>query len=207
MPQDHTEPLTGLTAAEVAERVERGQVNLNMELKTKSVRQLVFENLCTLFNLINIILAALVIAAGSWKNLTFLAIVVLNTGIGIVQALRSKRMVDKLTLLATKKARVMRDGEEVELDLEEIVLDDIVKIGRGDQIPADAVVIDGTAQVNESLLTGESDLIRKDPGSTLMSGSFLDSGLVYARVIHVGADNYVARINNEATTKPSTLKR
>lgn len=198
MPQDHTESLTGLTAAEVAERVERGQVNLNMELKTKSVRQLVIENLCTLFNLINIVLAALVIAAGSWKNLTFLAIVVLNTGIGIVQALRSKRMVDKLTLLATKKARVMRDGEEVELDLEEIVLDDIVKIGRGDQIPADAVVIDGTAQVNESLLTGESDLIRKDPGSTLMSGSFLDSGLVYARVIHVGADNYVARINNEA---------
>ena len=198
MPQEHATPITGLSAAEVAERVERGQVNLNMELKTKSVRELVIENLCTLFNLINVVLAALVIAAGSWKNLSFLAIVVLNTGIGIVQALRSKRMVDKLTLLATKKARVVRDGEEVEIDLEEIVLDDIVKIGRGDQIPADAVVIKGSAQVNESLLTGESDLIRKDPGATLMSGSFLDSGLVYARVVHVGADNYVSRINNEA---------
>ena len=198
MADDATESLHGLTAAEVAERVERGEVNLNMELKTKSVRELVLENLLTLFNLINVILAILVIIAGSWKNLTFLAIVVLNTGIGIFQSLRSKRMVDRLTLLATKKAKVIRDGAECELDLEQIVLDDIVKLGRGDQIPADAVVVKGSAQVNESLLTGESDLIKKDPGATLMSGSFVDSGLVYARVIHVGADNYVARINNEA---------
>ena len=108
MPQDHTEPLTGLTAAEVAERVERGQVNLNMELKTKSVRQLVIENLCTLFNLINIVLAALVIAAGSWKNLTFLAIVVLNTGIGIVQALRSKRMVRALCAMGRRSSLILR---------------------------------------------------------------------------------------------------
>lgn len=107
-------------------------------------------------------------------------------------------MVDKLTLLATKKARVIRDGREVELDLDQIVIDDLVKLGRGDQIPADAIVVDGEAQVNESLLTGESDLIKKTPGDELMSGSFLDSGLVYARVIHVGAENYVAKINNEA---------
>lgn len=198
MPDNSTPSLSGLTAAEVAERVARGQVNLNMELKTKSVRELVLENVLTLFNLINLVLAALVVLAGSWKNLTFLAIVVLNTGIGVVQSLRSKRMVDRLTLLAAKKARVMRDGAEVELDLEEIVLDDIVKIGRGDQIPADAVVVSGVAQVNESLLTGESDLIKKGVGDTLMSGSFIDSGLVFARVVHVGADNYVARINNEA---------
>ena len=110
MADDATESLHGLTAAEVAERVERGEVNLNMELKTKSVRELVLENLLTLFNLINVILAILVIIAGSWKNLTFLAIVVLNTGIGIFQSLRSKRMVDRLTLLATKKAKVIRDG-------------------------------------------------------------------------------------------------
>ena len=143
-------------------------------------------------------LAVLVILAGSFKNLTFLAIVVLNTGIGIVQALRSKRMVDKLTLLATKKVKVVRDGLEVELDLDEIVIDDVVKLGRGDQIPADAIVLAGEAQVNESLLTGESNLIKKELGSDLMSGSFLDSGLVYARVVHVGAENYVAKINNEA---------
>ena len=191
-------PLSGLTSAEVAERVAQGKVNLNMELKTKTVRELVLENLLTLFNLINVVLAVLVVITGSFKNLTFLLIVLLNTLIGVVQSLRSKRLVDKLTLLATKKATCIRDGSEVELDLDQIVLDDVVKLGRGDQIPADAVVVLGSAQVNESLLTGESNLIKKDPGSELMSGSFLDSGLVYARVVHVGADNYVAKINNEA---------
>ena len=188
----------GLTSEEVRERIAAGKVNENMELKTKTVRELLIENLCTLFNLINVVLAVLVIMAGSFKNLTFLLIVVLNTMIGLVQSIRSKRMVDKLTLLATKKAVCVRDGVECELDLDQIVLDDVVRLGRGDQIPADAVVIKGTAQVNESLLTGESNLIKKDPGSELMSGSFLDSGLVYARVIHVGAENYVAKINNEA---------
>lgn len=190
--------LSGLTAEEVRDRIAAGKVNVNTELKTKTVRQLVLENLCTLFNLINVVLAVLVIATGAFKNLTFLGIVFLNTGIGIVQALRSKRMVDRLTLLASKKAVALRDGAEVELDLDQIVLDDVLKLGRGDQIPADSVVVRGDAQVNESLLTGESDLIRKQPGDELMSGSFLDSGLVYARVVHVGADNYVARINNEA---------
>ncbi len=188
----------GLTADEVRARIAAGRVNVNMELKTKSVRELIADNLFTLFNLINLILAILVIIAGSFKNLSFLAIVMLNMGIGVVQSLRSKRMVDKLTLLAAKKAVVVRDGVETELDLDEIVIDDLVKLGRGDQIPADAVVISGEAQVNESLLTGESNLIRKTPGADLMSGSFLDSGLVYARVVHVGAENYVAKINNEA---------
>ena len=192
------EPLTGLTLEEVRTRIEAGQVNVNVELKTKSVRQLVIENVCTLFNLINIVLAALVIATGSIKNLTFLLIVVLNTGIGIFQALRSKRMVDKLTLLVSKRATVIRGGQESEIDLDQIVLGDLVRLGRGDQIPADAVVVQGEALVNESLLTGESDLIRKEPGSHLMSGSFVDSGIVCARVEHVGADNYVARINSEA---------
>ena len=192
------EPLSGLSLDEVQQRIDAGQVNVNMELKTKSVRELIIENTLTLFNLINVILAVLVIITGSFKNLTFLLIVILNTGIGIFQSLRSKRMVDKLTLLVSKRARVIRGGEESEIDLEQIVKDDIVRLGRGDQIPADAVVVQGEAQVNESLLTGESDLIRKVPGSHLMSGSFVDSGVVCARVEHVGADNYVARINNEA---------
>ena len=124
--------------------------------------------------------------------------VFLNTAIGVIQSMRSKKMVDKLTLLTSKKATAVRDGAEVELDLDQIVLDDIIRLGRGDQIPADAVVVSGEALVNESLLTGESDLIKKQPGSELMSGSFIDSGLLRARVIHVGADNYVAKINNEA---------
>lgn len=187
----------GLSTAEVEERIAAGKINRNMELKTKSVKELI-ENLCTLFNLINVILAFLVILTGSFKNLTFLFVVFLNTAIGVIQSMRSKKMVDKLTLLTSKKAIAVRDGAEVELDLDQIVLDDIIRLGRGDQIPADAVVVSGEALVNESLLTGESDLIKKQPGSELMSGSFIDSGLLRARVIHVGADNYVATINNEA---------
>ena len=189
---------TGLTAAEVEERIAAGKVNVNTDLKTKSVRELVVENVCTLFNLINLVLALLVVLTGAWKNLTFLGIVLANTAIGIVQALRSKRMVDRLTLLSAKKAVALREGRMVELDLDQIVLDDLVRLGRGDQIPADAVVVEGDAHVNESLLTGESNPIHKKPGSELMSGSFIDSGLILARVVHVGADNYVARINNEA---------
>lgn len=188
----------GLTTAEVEERIAAGKVNVNTELKTKSVRELVLENVCTLFNMINLVLALLVIATGAWKNLSFLGIVVANTGIGIIQALRSKRMVDKLTLLATKKAVAVRNGAEVELDLDQIVLDDLVCLGRGDQIPADARVVSGECHVNESLLTGESNPIHKRPGDELMSGSFIDAGTVCARVVHVGAENYVARINNEA---------
>lgn len=188
----------GLSTAEVEERIAAGKINRSMELKTKSVKELIIENLCTLFNLINVILAFLVILTGSFKNLTFLFVVFLNTAIGVIQSMRSKKMVDKLTLLTSKKAIAVRDGAEVELDLDQIVLDDIIRLGRGDQIPADAVVVSGEALVNESLLTGESDLIKKQPGSELMSGSFIDSGLLRARVIHVGADNYVVKINNEA---------
>ena len=195
---DQRDALLGLTSEEVLARIAEGKVNVNTDLKTKSVRQLVIENTCTLFNLINVALAVLVIATGAFKNLTFLGIVFLNTAIGIIQSLRSKRMVDKLTLLAAKRAVAVRDGVEVELELDQIVLDDLIKLGRGDQIPADAVVVSGEAQANESLLTGESNLIRKQPGSELMSGSFIDSGHVLARVVHVGADSYVARINNEA---------
>ena len=165
----------GLSTAEVEERIAAGKINRNMELKTKSVKELIIENLCTLFNLINVILAFLVILTGSFKNLTFLFVVFLNTAIGVIQSMRSKKMVDKLTLLTSKKAIAVRDGAEVELDLDQIVLDDIIRLGRGDQIPADAVVVSGEALVNESLLTGESDLIKKQPGSELMSGSFIDS--------------------------------
>lgn len=190
--------LKGLTASEVEERIAAGKVNVNTGLKTKSVRELIMDNVCTLFNLINLVLAALVVLTGAWKNLTFLFIVLANTAIGIMQALRSKRLVDRLTLLASKKAVAVRDGSLVELDLDQIVIDDLVRLGRGDQVPADSVVVEGEGHVNESLLTGESDPIHKVVGSELMSGSFLDSGLILARVTHVGADNYVARISNEA---------
>lgn len=139
----------GLSTGEVEQRIAAGKINRNMELKTKSVRELIIENLCTLFNLINVVLAVLVLLTGSFKNLTFLFVVFLNTAIGVIQSMRSKRMVDKLTLLTSKKAIAVRDGAEVELDLDQIVLDDIIRLGRGDQIPADAVVVSGEALVNE----------------------------------------------------------
>ena len=119
----------GLSTAEVEERIAAGKINRNMELKTKSVKELIIENLCTLFNLINVILAFLVILTGSFKNLTFLFVVFLNTAIGVIQSMRSKKMVDKLTLLTSKKAIAVRDGAEVELDLDQIVLDDIIYHG------------------------------------------------------------------------------
>ena len=200
----------GLSTAEVEERIAAGKINRNMELKTKSVRELIIENLCTLFNLINAVLAILVLLTGSFKNLTFLFVVFLNTAIGVIQSMRSKKMVDKLTLLTSKKAIAVRDGAEVELDLDQIVLDDIIRLGRGDQIPADAVVVSGEALVNESLLTGESDLIKKQPGSELMSGSFIDSGLLRARVIHVGANNeakYVKKVNSEIMNALNAIVR
>ena len=140
---------------------------------------------------------------GSFKNLTFLFVVFLNTAIGVIQSMRSKKMVDKLTLLTSKKAIAVRDGAEVELDLDQIVLDDIIRLGRGDQIPADAVVVSGEALVNESLLTGESDLIKKQSGSELMSGSFIDSGLLRDPRVMLAPTTTWQR----STTKPSTSKR
>ena len=190
--------VVGLTSEEVSERIAEGKVNVNADIKTKSVREIILENICTLFNLINVVLAIMVIITGSYKNLTFLITMGCNVVIGTVQSLRSKHVVDKLTLLTTKKAVAVRDGAEVELDLDQIVVDDVIVLKRGDQIPADSVVVAGDAHVNESLLTGESDAVRKTVGSALLSGSFIDSGVLYARVVHVGADNYAAKINNEA---------
>ena len=190
--------LVGLTSAEVAQRVAEGQINVNVNLETKSIKQVIFEHICTLFNAINACLALMVIFTGEWRNVMFMGVVICNMLIGIVQELRSKHMVDKLTLLTSVHAHVLRDGEIQQIDVDQIVLDDIIQLGRGDQIPSDAIVVAGDANINESLLTGESNLIRKTEGSELMSGSFVDSGRIYARVIHVGADNYVSKINNEA---------
>ena len=156
----------GLTSSEVAERVAQGKVNVNTELKTKSVKELVIENTCTLFNLINIILAALVIVTGAWKNLTFLGVVVLNTGIGIVQALRSKRMVDKLTLLASKCAsRSRRSAGRTSISMRSCSTTSFGSAA-ATKIPADAVVVEGEGQVNESLLTGESDQSASAPAAS-----------------------------------------
>ena len=188
----------GLTAAEVAERVARGDVNADVDVKTRSVRQIVRENVCTLFNAINVILAVFVLFTGSYKNMLFMIVIVCNVIIGIVQEIRSKITTDRLSIVAGSHATVVRDGARKEVALHDIVRDDVVVLGRGDQVPADAVVVSGEADVNESLLTGESNLIKKAPGAELMSGSFVNAGTVCARVVHVGHENYAAKISAEA---------
>ena len=188
----------GLSAAEVEERVARGEVNVDAGVHTRSVRQIVRENTLTLFNAINVILAVFVLVTGSYKNMLFMVVIVCNTAIGIVQEIRSKRTTDRLSIVASSKATVLRDGARTELPLDQLVRDDVIELGRGDQIPADAEVVSGTCDVNESLLTGESKLVKKRPGDELMSGSFVNAGIVLARVVHVGAENYAAKISAEA---------
>ena len=170
----------GLSAAEVEERVARGEVNVDAGVHTRSVRQIVRENTLTLFNAINVILAVFVLVTGSYKNMLFMVVIVCNTAIGIVQEIRSKRTTDRLSIVASSKATVLRDGARTELPLDQLVRDDVIELGRGDQIPADAEVVSGTCDVNESLLTGESKLVKKRPGDELMSGSFVNAGIVLA---------------------------
>ena len=193
-----TDGIEGLSSSEVAAAREAGAVNADAGTKTRSVRDILHDNICTLFNLVNVILFAFVLVTGSLKNGLFMIVIVINTGIGIVQEIRSKQITDRLSIVAGSKAKVIRDGEQTEIALDEIVRGDCVVLGRGDQIPCDSTVIAGAANVDESLLTGESDLIPKAEGATLMSGSFVNSGSVVARVDHVGAENYAAKISAEA---------
>lgn len=190
--------ITGLTSEDIAQRLAQGRTNKNTDPHTKSVGQICAEHIFTLFNGINLILAVLVATTGSWRNLTFLIVVFANLGIGIVQEIRSKRTIDRLSIIAERPVCVRRGGADVKISHEEIVADDVLILTRGDQVSADAEVIWGTAGLNESLLTGESEPITKQTGDELMSGSFLDSGALLARVVRVGAESYAARINAEA---------
>lgn len=188
----------GLTSEEVKKRKAEGKVNISANLKTKSIGRIFYDNICTLFNLINVLLLVALLFVGSYKNMLFMGVVISNIAIGIFQEIRSKISVDKLTILSEKKVNVLRNGEIVEISKDEIVLDDIIVLSRGAQIPADCIVVDGDCKVNESLLTGESNLIEKKTGDELLSGSFINSGKCLAGVTKVGADCYAAKINNEA---------
>lgn len=190
--------LRGLTSAEAEQRKAEGKVNTASTVKTKSIKRIFIDNICTVFNGINVLLFILLMIVGSYKNLLFIGVVLFNTVIGIVQEIRSKKSVDKLTILTESKLSVLRDGEIVELSKDELVLDDIILLSRGNQVPADCILVDGECSANESLLTGESDLIAKKLGDELLSGSFIASGNCKCRVNRVGADSYAAKINNEA---------
>ena len=169
-----------------------------MEPPSKTTAEIVKSNVCTYFNLIFLIIAIFLILAGSFRDLTFLPVIIANTLIGIVQEIKAKKTLEKLSVLNAPKATAIRDGAEVTLAAEDLVLDDIVVFTAGKQICADAVVLEGEVQVNESLLTGESDEITKRPGDELMSGSFIVSGSCKSRLTQVGEDSYISRLTLEA---------
>ena len=189
---------SGLSQEQVQERIDSGWTNEMVTEGSKTVGQIIKGNLLTYFNLIFAILAILVVAAGSFRSLTFLPVVIANLFIGILQEIRAKKTLDQLTMLNAPKAEVVRNGHISEIPAEELVLDDIVIFRAGDQICADAIVLDGSVLGNEALLTGESDELRKELGDFLMSGSFVVSGECYARLERVGADSYISELTLEA---------
>ena len=190
--------LQGLSKQEVDKRIKEGNYNKILDNVSKSTKQIIIDNVFTFFNLLNIVLATLVILAKSYQNVLFIGIVISNTVIGIVQEIRAKKTIDKLTLVSASKAKLIRESKEVEVNTEEIVLDDIIKFSSGDQISVDSIVLQGNVEVNESLLTGEADEILKKEGDTLLSGSFIVSGSCYARVDKVGENCYASKITKEA---------
>ncbi len=190
--------LRGLTDDEVAERASRGLINANTDVKTKSVRQIVAEHALTLFNAVNLALAVLVLFTGQYRNMLFMCVVGANLLIGVTQEIRAKRMVDKLTILTQKEVTVIRASGERAIPPSQLVSDDLMRLAHGDQVPADAVIVEGFVSMNESLLTGEAKPVSKGPGDELLSGSFVDAGSLVARVTRVGAEGYAARINAEA---------
>lgn len=189
---------TGLTKEQVAEYRRNGWDNYSVEPPSKSRREIIRSNVVTYFNFIFLIISILLIMVGSFKDLTFLPIIIANSLIGIIQELNAKKVLDNLTVLNAPKSKVMRDGRIVSLPSEQLVLDDIVLFSAGNQIPADAIVVEGSVQANESLLTGESDEITKNPGDTLMSGSYIVSGSCYARLEKVGPDSYISKLTTQA---------
>ena len=193
----------GLTDAEVEQRIEQGLTNHTDISTDKTTKEIVVSNVCTYFNLIFLVITILLVAVGSFRNLTFLPIIIGNTVIGIVQELRAKKTLEKMSLLNAPHADVIRNGEMTQIATEKLVKDDVILLTAGKQICADAVVIDGSIQVNESLLTGEADEVEKPVGSTLMSGSFVVSGECYARLEKVGNESYISKLSMEAKSMGS----
>ncbi len=198
-----TDPEKGLSADEIASRVAEGKVNGDMDVKTKSVSQILRENIFTFFNFVFIVLAVLLVFCVDWKGniinalgqFGFMALIFFNTAIGIFQEMRAKRTIDKLSLISAPKATVIRDSKEEEVAVKDIVLDDMMLLTQGSQICADAIVREGSIEVNESLITGEPDAILKRPGDRIMSGSFVVSGKAKAQVEHIGLDNFATKIS------------
>lgn len=199
--------LQGLTQVEVKRRIDAGKTN-HFKAKTGSSNWEIFRrNVFNSFNVLNFAIFMALIAVQAWSNLFFFGIIVLNAFTGMMTELRARRMIDKLNLMNKDQIRVVRDGEVTSIDPKDIVLDDIMLLSAGEQVPSDAVVVDGMAELNEAMLTGESDHILKKDGKELLSGSYLVSGQVYARVIHVAEDNYANKLMLEAKTHKPIVSR
>lgn len=193
------DPQSGLSAEQVKRRFAQGENNYKVESSTLSVPEIVRSNVCTYFNLVFAVIAVLLAIVGAWSDMLFLPIIVANTCIGIIQEVHSKKVLDKLSILNAPHAVVIRDGKRQEIPADQLVLDDIVEFSAGSQIPADAKVVSGELQVNESLITGESDEIEKREGDSLLSGSFVISGKACARLEKVGKDSYISKLTLQAT--------
>ena len=199
----------GLTKKDVEDRISRGLNNYNDGPKTKTVKQIIKDNVLTYFNYLNLALGIAVFLAGAikgnvfygLKNCLFMGVIIVNSIISIVEEVISKKIIDKLSIVNESKVNVLRDGKYSEVTLEELVMDDIIKLSSGHQIVCDSIVLEGELEVNECLITGESDSIKKKVGDELRSGSFIVSGNAKARIVHVGKDNYVSKITNEAKYK------
>lgn len=189
---------TGLSDKQVKLRKEQGLINYDTSIKTLSIPSIISKNVFTLFNLLNLVIASFIFFVGSYKNLLFLGIVFCNTIISIIQEIRSKKIIDKLNVVAEKKVLVIRDGKEFLILTDSLVLDDIVKYKIGNQIIADSIIKKGVVEVDESFITGEANHVLKKKGDMLYSGSFIVSGRCICKVEHVGLDNYTAKISRDA---------
>ena len=192
------DPKMGLTAAQAAELLEQGMGNEAVESNAKTTGQIIRENTLTFFNLVFVILAVMLVISGHFRDMMFLGIAVINSVIGIIQQLRSRATLEKLTLLSESRVKVVRDGQLGTVPVHKLVREDIVELGAGDQIPADGPVMSGQVTVNEALITGEADPITKNPGDELLSGSFVVSGKCRVRLDRVGSASYAARLSLEA---------
>ncbi len=188
----------GLSTKQVERRKEQGLINYDTALPTKSIKTIIIENLCTLFNLINLLLGIAIFCVGSYKNLFFLLIIITNTLISTIQEIKSKKTIDKLAIISSKKANVIRNGKIEQIAIDEIVLDDLIEFNTGNQIATDCEILDGQVDVDESFITGEPSVISKQIGDKILSGSFIVSGKCIAKVEHIGMDNYTYEISSGA---------
>lgn len=190
--------MTGLTNEQVQERIAEGKINSNENPNTRTYKQIIKENTLTFFNFLNVVLMVMVLLVGSYKNSMFVGIILINTIIGIIQEIRAKKTIDKLAILTESRTVVLRDGKKWSISTEKLVIDDLIYLKAGEQIPADCKVLEGNLEVNESLLTGEADNLTKEAGDDLFSGSFVTAGEACCQVLHVGKDNYASQITSEA---------